>query len=56
MTMTPTATIALETIRRQLQIDDEWTIWGDRTFGWIGHRLRQNFTVSAPIQSAGIEV
>jgi hypothetical protein len=56
MTMTSTATAALETIRRQLHIDDEWTIWGERGFGWIGHRLRQEFSVSAPIESAGMEV
>jgi hypothetical protein len=56
MTMTSTATAALETIRRQLHIDDEWTIWGERGFGWIGHRLLQKFFVSTPIESAGMEV
>ena len=37
---------SLERIHRVQQIDEPWTIRGERLFAWIGHRLQQTISAS----------
>jgi hypothetical protein len=41
---------ALQTIFKDLQIDEKWSTHRDRAFTWIAHRMEQTITVSRPIQ------
>lgn len=54
--MSDIAEVALDTIHRQLRIDDEWTVWRDRGFSWSALRLRQDFDVSSPFMDDGVEI
>jgi hypothetical protein len=46
--MADLAAAALKVIHGELGIDEDWTIWRDRAFSWVGFRLRQEFLVSPP--------
>jgi hypothetical protein len=54
--MQDVAAATLKTIHQDLKIDEEWTVWGDRAFNWVGYRLQQGFFVSPPFEDAGMQV
>jgi hypothetical protein len=54
--MPDVAATTLKTIHQHLRIDEEWTVWGDRGFSWMGFRLQQRFFVSLPFEDAGMQV
>lgn len=45
---------ALEEIYKVQQIDEPWTIRGERQFSWIGHRLQQTMSASKLFDDEGL--
>lgn len=54
--MTDIGIEALRTIHKMLLIDEPWTVWHERQFSWIGHRLEANVEASEMFVSRGILV
>jgi hypothetical protein len=50
------ANVVLDSIHRELRIDEEWTVRGDRSFSWVGYRLRQDFVVGPAEIDADTEI
>ena len=43
----------LEGLAANLMIDKEWSVWGERSLTWVGHRLCQEFVATGPLHDAG---
>jgi hypothetical protein len=43
----------LEGLAANLMIDKDWSVWEERSFAWVGHRLRQEFVAAGPLHDAG---
>ncbi len=54
--MTDIGIETLRSIHKMLLIDEPWTVWGERRFSWIGHRLAADVEASEPFMSRGMLV